>query len=403
MIEVPRFEPNLKQREHIRHHRETARIIRELWSAASPKIRSDVGFLAALMRATWVGSHEHSDAARLTRNRYWGRWLGVLDWRDEHKLADALQRKLPALSGARSRRIVGTHTGMTLYYTAVRPNTISFLKRHRKAIAGAATRVAAVEPHAVQKVRTIARILEALPRIRMPRGGQIPCFSGLTPFLACLDPQRRFPIMNAQTTWLLGILRANEDADGAAALAELIGKHDIADSFSLDVYGYSNEARIKRALRAIRRGRSAIVPPNPRHSNTLGRDGLAILAKRQLRVRRLHNRLTNRFRKAIGWYHDLKQSRVDILIERWNGNRWLIVEAKTATSGNAGAWQLRQAIGQLFDYRLIYFPKTWRRVDLALLTPSEPPRHVLDLLRTLKIEAIWFRRNKLGGTIKLVP
>lgn len=82
--------------------------------------------------------------------------------------------------------------------------------------------------------------------------------------------------------------------------------------------------------------------------------------------------------------------------------RHLLIEAKTAFTGPSGRMQLRQAIGQLFDYRHTYashFPPG--KVDLAVLLPSEPSEDVQRLLKSLTIEILWFERTKLKGTITL--
>ena len=249
------------------------------------------------------------------------------------------------------------------------------------------------------KVRKAAEILEGLPAIKMPAGGWISCFSGLTPLLACLDPQRRFPVINKRTATLLRVLGVEQDAAGAAVLVDLVGKYNIRDSLDLDVYTYTQSRRISRVANRSRRG-SLAGAPSAATLSSLGRKseetGVTQLARRRLQIRRLHNELTNRFKKAVSWRHDLRQSAIDILVERWKGSRWLLIEAKTATSGPAGRAQLRQAIGQLFDYRRIQFPKQWRRVDLALLTPNEPGSDVLELLRSLDIEALWFEKKTFG-------
>ena len=97
-----------------------------------------------------------------------------------------------------------------------------------------------------------------------------------------------------------------------------------------------------------------------------------------------------------------KESRFDALVLEWKKGRHLLIEAKTASSGPSGRAQIRQAIGQLFDYRHTYssyFPPG--RIDLAVLLPTKPHSEVQSLLKSLGIEVLWFERKKLTGRIGL--
>jgi hypothetical protein len=128
----------------------------------------------------------------------------------------------------------------------------------------------------------------------------------------------------------------------------------------------------------------------------------AVLTKSKLKVRHLHNALINRFCRALEWRYVLAESSFDAVVENWKKGRRLLVEAKPWTSGPAGRTLVRQAIGQLYDYRFQHFRNTVDRVDLALLTASKPEQAVLSLLEHLRIEALWFEGRNLRGTINLV-
>ena len=98
-------------------------------------------------------------------------------------------------------------------------------------------------------------------------------------------------------------------------------------------------------------------------------DGYASLSKRRVRVRKRHSALVNRFTRAVEWKYRLLESEFDIVLDGWKGGRKLLVEAKTSTDGPVGRTQLREAIGQLHDYRWRAFPDDAKKVDLALLFP----------------------------------
>lgn len=83
----------------------------------------------------------------------------------------------------------------------------------------------------------------------------------------------------------------------------------------------------------------------------------------------------------------------------WKKGRKLLIEAKTASEGTSGRAQIRQAIGQLYDYRFTFMPKD--NVDLAVLLRKEPSVDVKKLLDSLGIELLWFKGKTLDGTISL--
>jgi hypothetical protein len=70
----------------------------------------------------------------------------------------------------------------------------------------------------------------------------------------------------------------------------------------------------------------------------------------------------------------------------WVEDRRALIEAKNSDSRDA----LRQAIGQLYDYRRFHQPP----VHLAVLLPYKLNSERLDLLRSAGIEAVWPYRSK---------
>jgi hypothetical protein len=70
-----------------------------------------------------------------------------------------------------------------------------------------------------------------------------------------------------------------------------------------------------------------------------------------------------------------------IYSDAWVEDRQALIEAKNSDSRDA----LRQAIGQLYDYRRFH----QSRAHLAVLLPYPPNAERLDLLRSAGIEAVW--------------
>jgi hypothetical protein len=108
-------------------------------------------------------------------------------------------------------------------------------------------------------------------------------------------------------------------------------------------------------------------------------NGIAQIAAKKAGITKQHNKLINRLREYILWrQRSLKQSMFDALVIGWKKGRDILIEAKTASEGTSGRSQVRQAIGQLYDYRFTYMPNN--TVELAVLLPKEPSSHVKELL-----------------------
>lgn len=221
--------------------------------------------------------------------------------------------------------------------------------------------------------------------------------NGLTPALACIDVNRRFPVVNAQTKRLLSTIGEKPDKGGILSLIQLIGQKGIRDSFDLDVYAMTYRKQFKP-----QRTRRKLLPKSREIDVKSEEASYAYYTKNKTTIRREHNKLINKFKRALNkWKYRLEESDYDVFIHKWKGQRDLLIEAKTATAGNTGRAQLRQAIGQLFDYRWSHFRKKVNTVDIALLTPTKPNVEILVLLRSLKIEALWFKGKKLDGTVNI--
>jgi hypothetical protein len=203
--------------------------------------------------------------------------------------------------------------------------------------------------------------------------------------------------MNSKTDRLLGAIGKGRDADGAAALSHLIGHNGIKHSFDLDVYASTAD------FTKIKRHRN--LPSTSSDFRDVGLkseiDSLARIAASRKRIRKLHNALTNRLLDYLMWRYTPQESEFDAVIPDWRPGRKLLIEAKTASDGPGGRTQIRQAIGQLFDYRHKFFNNEKEQVDLAVFLPKEPSPDIRALLRSLGIEVIWFKGKKLNGSIEL--
>ncbi len=395
-IELPEFEPNTDERDWVQSENDTGRFIQTFWNAAG-KRQSDSGFIRLLVTFGWLNKSEGWESTRRWRNHNIADYLGVT-YESDGQLGKELARAFPSLKQA--TKLLNLNSGITHYYRPFRPATLEFVTRHAEQIAKAFKQVS-IGSTKRDGIRRAMKTLIDLGFIRT-LGRTISPLNGLTPTLACLDPSRKFPIMNSKTSRLLDVIGRGHDADGAVALSLLIGSNGIKDSFDLDVYAAT--AKFTKA----RKRRNPLFPPSNFRDVGLRSEveSFAQIAASRRRIRRLHNALTNRFFDYLVWRYKLpqnkpKESQFDAVIPDWKPGRSLLVEAKTAWDGPGGRTQIRQAIGQLFDYRYKFFNSGKEQVDLAVLLPNEPSPDILALLGSIGIEVVWFNGNKLCGSIEL--
>ena len=395
---LPKFQRTDKQKRWVASEHRTAKLIRSLWKAAGYKQRSDPAFLRLLIQCGWNtgGRKSEGDSTRRWRNQKIAEYLNV-DYVSDEQLARDLHSRFKSLgSSQKCLSIVRERTGIALYYKPYYPATLEFIKQHSGAIALAFKLVSGRSPDVFGKVRRVATLIESLGEFDAA-GKPVSPFKGLTPSLSCLDPQRRFPIMNQRTSSLLRGIQKKADMEGAVALAKLIGPdHDIKDARELDVY--ANTEKFPKLKAHVPVGGSADGFKDIGLKSEI--NSLAQIAAKKTTIKKLHNELINHLNEYLLWRQvTAKESKFDALVVDWKKGRDLLIEAKTASEGPTGRSQIRQAIGQLYDYRFTHMPKD--NVDLALLLRKEPSAHVKRLLASLGIELLWFKSKQLKGTIQL--
>jgi hypothetical protein len=111
----------------------------------------------------------------------------------------------------------------------------------------------------------------------------------------------------------------------------------------------------------------------------------------RIHIRKIHNQLINDFSRYCRSTLRLEpqEKEFDALLPLPNSSDALLIEAKSAVAGTQGRHQIRQAIGQLFDYRFLRWRKTIRNIHVAVLLPEKPVDETLDLLESLRIGVIW--------------
>lgn len=392
---LPRYEDNERQKKWVAGEKRTAAFIQSLWSAASVEQRREPAFLCLLVQCGWtnVGAKgKGRESTRRWRNRKIAGYLHA-PYQSDEQLAVALSKRLPRLKPEKVVGLLKTQTGITHYYTAFRPATLQFVEDHAEPIGVAFRQVTAVTSDIEKKISRVAMIVEKLGAID-GANRQISAFNGLTPVLACLDPQRRFPIMNDRTRDLLRVIGEKADTKGMVALYKLIGLYDVKNSFELDVYASVGDFSLVRKPSAKTKAKADF--KNVGFKSEI--KSIANITAKKATITKRHNQLINRLAEALLW-RKIVEYKFDALVRNWKDERHLLIEAKTASEGTAGRTQIRQAIGQLYDYRFSHFPK--EKVDLAVLLAKKPKEDVQRLLTSLHIELLWFEGKKLKGTIHL--
>ena len=396
-IKLPQFKPNARQRDWVKKKIETARFIKTFWNSAGRR-KSDAKFISLLVRCGWVNNGKDWESTRKWRNNNIADYLRV-NYESDEQLARELSRIFPRLR--KPLALLRMNTGITHYYPPFRTDTIRFVEQHAAKLARVFSQTSSTRVNPDERIRRAVETLADLGYIRT-LGRKVSPLNGLTPTLACLDPTRSFPIVNVRTKRLLSVIGKGRDADGAVELSHLIGRNGIKNSFDLDVYSTTaNLTKIK-----IQRRKPST---SSRSKDVKFRDvglkseinSFARIAASRKRMRKLHNSLTNRLCDYLTWRYTLQESEFDIVIPDWKPGRKLLIEAKTASDGPGGRTQIRQAIGQLFDYRHKFFYMEKKPVDLALLLSVEPSSDIRALMKSLHIEVIWFKGKKLEGTIAL--
>jgi len=287
-------------------------------------------------------------------------------------------------------------TGIALYRNPYRSSTLRFLKKRSGDISLAFRQVSTNSANVYEKVRNVAALIESLGKIPAD-GRHVSPFNGLTPALSCLDPQNKFPIMNQRTRPLLRSMREKADKEGVVALSRIIGRtYNIRDARELDVYA-NTETFHRPSARLVAGG-----SPSFRDVGVKSEvNSFAQIAAKQAVITKIHNEIINDLRDYLLARYKIapKEDRFDALVLDWKGGRKLLIEAKSASEGPSGRSQIRQAIGQLYDYRFTLIPNN--NVDLAVLLRKEPDVQVKRLLKSLGIELLWFKGKVPVGTIRL--
>jgi hypothetical protein len=239
-----------------------------------------------------------------------------------------------------------------------------------------------------QQRLALAQQIDMLPGICQPKDDHgLPAGSLLTPLVACLDPDNRFPVVNGRK----GVVRLLSKVEGGRyplraqvkELLDLLTELNISDAFKLDVCAGELNLLGTTPSRSVRDEDGKPLPCFDELERTASLDAQTVT------YRKRHNKMTNairdRFRSLRPKEGKRLDNRFDILLRNYDqAGRDLLIEAKP----DPDKASLRVAIGQLFDYRRGLQNRL--KTDLAILTIGKPTDPYLKLMQELNINALWF-------------
>ena len=398
------------EREWLGGERNTGDLLRAVYADRIRGKRLSGGLLAdalyALCRLTWITKGYESDV----NEEHWRNTkvpaLGLLYHVPHPPInADTLEDALDTMPLPESIVAAACKwTGIVNLYGAFRNSLRPWIGRNAVKVAAIFSRAYSLSSH--RQARQLADTIDRLPRIPLPssRGRRLPAANVLTPVVACLDPRRRFPLMNSRNE-VLRLLRGlgvgNETlGEQHDAMVGLIGQGGIEDAFMVDVLG---PKLLKRARSKVKRKRGKRKPKRTpakggtRRPLSLKDESEVEAVRKSLTVtnRHVHDKMTNALKEICGRCQlDVEEntsfdSRWDALVHEYAAGRDLLIEAKSIADRAC----VRLAVGQLLDYRRSV-PRQWA-TSLAVLLPQQPKSSsgISEYLADVGVKLIWFSKG----------
>lgn len=297
--------------------------------------------------------------------------------------------------------LICAHTGFTNFYNAYRNSAGNWVETNKAKLLPMYK--AAYSSRSTSQRRKLVSLVESMPDISKPNLPELMgAESFLTPTFFMLDPEIKFPLINGRKH-VQGLLKVLNVAQldlvsQYDALVSLYGEDEITDAADLDQVGLDIPDFFAS---------KKIIATNKiwKEKGTLGSAELPLKDEADVEAikdagtvlhRRIHNRLTNRFGKALrarGFKLLEGRSKTctyDILIKRYNDRgEDLLIEAKSSVE----LPQIRMAIGQIYSY---WFELGGGQdIHLAFLLPARPEQCIIDFLDWVGVGIMWYERQNL--------
>jgi len=335
-----------------------------------------------LIRFTWLGDKAKLDGYNIVFE----------------KKHNSLDEVIVSIKDAELRKLFSRQTGFTNFYKAYRNTAFKWAEKNYKNL-GIVFNLGLKIQNDYDIIK-IAKYIETLPSIPKANYPSIKMTSEslLTPFLACIDPTNRTPIVNKNHSvrelhQMMGITNLSL-SEKTHDLLEIMTENKIKDSLFLDVY--CKEAIKKKIIRLKKEIKKVSKELLPKDDS----DVKYIITENRRTVVRNHRKLekillsfcqTKNISIEEGIYSKLKY---DALIRKYKNGRDLLIEIK----GSSKISEIRLAIGQVLDYG--YEFKNGK-TDLAIFLPTKPESKYLQIAKSIDVNVLWLEGKRIAGTINL--
>lgn len=384
------------EQRHYSVEKATAALVQYCYRRKCSGTRLSADKAHALCMLTWLPSLRSTKLPALWR--LWNR-------RDVYDAITAIPMLRKIGFEERIVRLASRTTGFVNYYHAYRNSSLGWLRKNLAPVSRILAMAASLSTD--EQAHRLADLIESLPRVPKPTtsvGSSMPG-SLLTPLVACLDPRRRFPIVNKASHVIglqskLGILESSL-SQKCDAITDLIGREGMRDAFMID----AASTRLAKHKHLQNPGvfNARLRSPN-RPISKKDESGYKIRGREESeKGARLHNAMTNRMtaicrRLTYVVLEGKDPFNYDMLIEDPSGDRQSVLVETKSSSDRA---DIRLAIGQLLDYRRAF---SRQRPELVILLPAKPQPDDIDLLSSVDIGVLWFQdraHKSVSGTIRL--
>jgi len=301
------------------------------------------------------------------------------------------------------RKLIEEDTGFTNFYKAYRNSSLEWIEQNQTNISNIVKKGYNLESD--EDARELIILIDKLPKIHKPTNddkGKTSPERLLTPLIFSLDKRLRFPIINGSKQ-VISLLRKLDVKNSSLLeqfdqLIKIIGQGGVKDAADLDQIGEDLPDFIEIPTSLPKKKKLSFLPVNEdTNLSVKDEEDYEILTKSlNIKAKKIHNKLTNKFKENIKNYTLLegcsKENMFDILVKNYDQKNDLLIEVKSSIE----IPDVRMAVGQLMDYRrqLEKFDKT----HCAVLLPQEPTDHVINFLNSVNIGLLWYNNDRLQTT-----
>lgn len=233
-----------------------------------------------------------------------------------------------------------------------------------------------------------------LSRIPSPNGkSNIQAYIALSPILACLDPRKKFPIINGAfhvkaLIKRMDLTKVTPDVHFEVMTRLIHGP--IQDAFMLDALGPKALDYVSMPTKmpnVVKQKYKNSTKDAKKYKERDEEEIKGIIKSKEIVYKRIHNKMTNVLKEdyekkgLIVNEGNGKDCLFDLLVKRYDDKgKDLLIEVKSTIDIGS----IRLAVGQLLDYRR-QLPR-YLVTDMAICLPSQPDKHAKDFLANQGIE-----------------